>query len=146
MLKKFLETSRIVRNSQTKRWFQAENVLDLKLDMPLRTTQEYAPPTICPQIKSIVTDVIRNETDNNHLVIKLPAHSVGRNASKLEQEGKYKQATRVMVDMHNYRCVFFCIWSFHFVMMVLFQKSAGSQVRESRISIDEIVPLYLFHF
>lgn len=71
--------------------------------MPLRTTQDYTAPVICPQIKSIVNDVIRNELESNHLIIKLPAHSVGRNSSKLEQEGKYKQATKVMVDMHNYR-------------------------------------------
>ncbi|KAJ8952703.1 hypothetical protein NQ318_021020 [Aromia moschata] len=82
---------------------EGENVLDLKLDMPLRTTQDYTPPLICPQIKSIVSDLIRNEMENNHVIVKLPAHSVGRNSSKLEQEGKYKQATKVMVDMHNYR-------------------------------------------
>ncbi|VEN59902.1 unnamed protein product [Callosobruchus maculatus] len=74
-----------------------------RLDMPLRTTQDYQPPNICPQIKSIVTDVIRGEMENNRLVVKMPTHSAGRNSSKLEQEGKYKQATKVMVDMHNYR-------------------------------------------
>ncbi|XP_057664341.1 kinesin-like protein Klp68D [Diorhabda carinulata] len=84
--------------------YRGENVLDLKLDMPLRTTQDYAPPGICPQIKSIVADVIRKETENNHVIVKMPSHSMGRTlTSKLEQEGKYKQATKVMVDMHNYR-------------------------------------------
>ncbi|KAJ8921643.1 hypothetical protein NQ315_010552 [Exocentrus adspersus] len=92
-----------IQTCQNSPKYRGENVLDLKLDMPLRTTQDYNAPAICPQIKSIVNDVIRNEMDNNHIVIKLPAHSVGRNSSKLEQEGKYKQATKVMVDMHNYR-------------------------------------------
>ncbi|KAJ8934379.1 hypothetical protein NQ314_013420 [Rhamnusium bicolor] len=92
-----------VQMSQNSPTYRGENVMDLKLDMPLRTTQEYTAPIICPQIKSIVNDVIRNEMENNHIIVKLPAHSVGRNSSKLEQEGKYKQATKVMVDMHNYR-------------------------------------------
>uniref|UniRef100_A0A6P7F9C4 Kinesin-like protein n=1 Tax=Diabrotica virgifera virgifera TaxID=50390 RepID=A0A6P7F9C4_DIAVI len=84
--------------------YRGENVLDLKLDMPLRTTQDYTPPAVCPQIKSIVTDVIRKEMESNHIVVKMPSHSMGRTlSSKLEQEGKYKQATKVMVDMHNYR-------------------------------------------
>lgn len=73
--------------------------------MPLRTTQEYSPPLICPQIKSIVNDVIMNEMENNHIIVKLPAHhsSARNSSSKIEQEGKYKQATKVMVDMHNYK-------------------------------------------
>lgn len=83
--------------------YRGENILDLKLDMALRTTQDYVPPAICPQIKAIVNDVIRNEMENNHITVKLPMNSVGRNSSKLEQEGKYKQATRNMVDMHNYK-------------------------------------------
>ncbi|CAH1116212.1 unnamed protein product [Phaedon cochleariae] len=84
--------------------YRGENVLDLKLDMPLRTTQDYTPPAICPQIKSIVTDVIKNELEHGHIVIKMPSHSMGRNvSSKVEQEGKYKQATKAMVDMHNFR-------------------------------------------
>lgn len=79
-------------------------MLDLKLEMPLRTTQDYTPPLICPQIKSIVNDVIMNEMENNHIIVKLPAHHASaRNSSKMEQEGKYRQATKVMVDMHNYK-------------------------------------------
>nr|CAH7740336.1 unnamed protein product [Callosobruchus chinensis] len=92
-----------IQMSQSSPKYRGENILDLKLDMPLRTTQDYQPPNICPQIKSIVTDVIRGEMENNRVVVKMPTHSAGRNSSKLEQEGKYKQATKVMVDMHNYR-------------------------------------------
>lgn len=77
--------------------------MDLKLDMPIRTTQDYNSPVICPQIKAIVNDVIKSDVDSSHIYVKLPAHSVGRNSSKLDQEGKYKQATKVVVDMHNYR-------------------------------------------
>lgn len=84
--------------------FKGENILDLKLEMPLRTTQDYSSPVICPQIKSIVNDVILNEMENNHLVVKMPTHHASsRNSSKMEQEGKYRQATKVMVDMHNYK-------------------------------------------
>lgn len=72
--------------------------------MPLRTTQEYSPPAVCPQIKSIVTDVVKKESESSHIIVKMSSHSMGRTlSSKLEQEGKYKQATKVMVDMHNYR-------------------------------------------
>ncbi|CAG9858153.1 unnamed protein product [Phyllotreta striolata] len=84
--------------------YRGENVLDLKLDMPLRTTQDYTPPAVCPQIKSIVTDVMKKEMENSRIVVKMPSHTIGRTlSSKLEQEGKYKQATKMMVDMHNYR-------------------------------------------
>ncbi|XP_074038084.1 kinesin-like protein Klp68D [Leptinotarsa decemlineata] len=93
-----------IQMSQTMPKYRGENVLDLKLDMPLRTTQDYTPPSICPQIKSIVGGVIQKEIDNNRIVIKMPTHAVGRSSSsKIEQEGKYKQATRMMVDMNSYR-------------------------------------------
>ncbi|KAG5874663.1 hypothetical protein JTB14_012945 [Gonioctena quinquepunctata] len=93
-----------IQMSQTTPKYRGENVLDLKLDMPLRTTQDYTPPSICPQVKSIVGNVIQKELENNHIVIKIPTHSIGRNStSKLEQEGKYKQATRMMVDVNSYR-------------------------------------------
>ncbi|CAH1114393.1 unnamed protein product [Psylliodes chrysocephalus] len=93
-----------IQMSQTTPKYRGENILDLKLDMPLRTTQEYSPPAVCPQIKSIVTDVVRKESESSHIIVKMPSHSMGRTlSSKLEQEGKYKQATKVMVDMHNYR-------------------------------------------
>lgn len=83
--------------------FKGENILDLKLDMPLRTTQDYIAPAVCPQIKALVTDVIKKETDNSHIVCRMPPHSVlGRGgASKLEQEGKYKQALKSLVDVHS---------------------------------------------
>lgn len=72
--------------------------------MPLRTTQDYTPPLICPQVKCIVNEVIINEMRNNHLTVKISAHhSSARNSSKMEQEGKYRQATNVLVDMHNYK-------------------------------------------
>lgn len=77
--------------------------MDLKLDLPLKTTQDFVPPTICPQIKAIVADAIKDEMLNSHTTVKMPVHSVGRNSSKLEQEGKYKQATKTVIDMHNYR-------------------------------------------
>jgi hypothetical protein len=84
--------------------FQGENVLDLKLDMPLRITQDYACPVICPQIKATVTNMILHDAENNILVVKALPHTVGaRNTSKLEHEGKYKQATKFVIDMQNYR-------------------------------------------
>ncbi|KAH1027568.1 kinesin-like protein Klp68D [Dendroctonus ponderosae] len=89
--------------TQTK--YRGENILDLKLDMPLRTTQDYTPPAICPQIKALVNDVIKREMENSHMVIRLAPHSVvGRsNTSKLEQEGKYNQALKSLVDVHSLR-------------------------------------------
>ncbi|XP_066259382.1 kinesin-like protein Klp68D [Euwallacea similis] len=94
-----------VHQSQTQPKYRGENVLDLKLDMPLRTTQDYAAPTICPQIKALVTDVIKREMENSHVIIRVPPHSVmGRSStSKLEQEGKYKQALRSLVDVHSFK-------------------------------------------
>ncbi|XP_060523746.1 kinesin-like protein Klp68D [Cylas formicarius] len=81
--------------------YRGENVLDLKLDMPLRITQDYTPPAICPQVKAIVTDLIQNEIDNSHLTIKMAPHSSARGTSKLEQENKYKMATKIFTDVHN---------------------------------------------
>ncbi|KAL1505510.1 hypothetical protein ABEB36_005059 [Hypothenemus hampei] len=92
-----------VHQAQTQPKYRSENILDLKLDMPLRTTQDYTPPSICPQIKALVNDVIKREMDNGHLVIRLPPHSVlGRSSSsKLDQEGKYKQALKSLVDVNS---------------------------------------------
>lgn len=83
--------------------YRGENILDLKLDMPLRTTQDYKPPSVCPQIKAFVSNVIMQDSQNNHIVVKLPPHSVGfkSSTSKIEKEGKYKQATRNVVEMHS---------------------------------------------
>lgn len=79
--------------------------MDLKLDMPLRITQDYVCPKICPQIKATVSNVIRHEAENNKIVIKALPHTLsGRNASKLEHDGKYKQATKFVVDMQQLRC------------------------------------------
>lgn len=71
--------------------------------MPLRTTQDYVAPAVCPQIKALVTDVIKKERDNSHIVCRMPPHSVlGRGGtSKLEQEGKYKQALKSLVDVNS---------------------------------------------
>ncbi|CAH0553517.1 unnamed protein product [Brassicogethes aeneus] len=89
--------------SQNSSKYRGENVLDLKLDMPLRTTQDFAAPAICPQIKAVVADTIKDEMQKSHILVKIPVHSVSRNSSKVEQEGKYKQATKTVVEMHNYR-------------------------------------------
>ncbi|XP_044262844.1 LOW QUALITY PROTEIN: uncharacterized protein LOC123010207 [Tribolium madens] len=84
--------------------YRGENVLDLKLDMPLRITQDYNSPIICPQIKATVTNMILHDVENNTIVVKALPHTVSaRNTSKLEHEGKYKQATKFVIDMQNYR-------------------------------------------
>lgn len=93
-----------IQQGQLNPKYRGENVLDLKLDMPLRTTQDYVPPAICPQIKALVNDVIKKEMDNCHVTIKMAPHSMSRSAggvSKLEQEGKYKQALRSLVDVNS---------------------------------------------
>ncbi|KAK9878961.1 hypothetical protein WA026_003780 [Henosepilachna vigintioctopunctata] len=92
-----------IQHCQNNSKYRVENVLDLKLDMPLRTTQEYVYPAICPQIKAFVSNVITQESQNNHIVVKLPSHSIGMKSatSKLEKEGKYKQAIRNIVEVHN---------------------------------------------
>lgn len=79
-------------------------MLDLKLDMPLKITQEYCMPVICPQIKATVTNMILHDAENNCIVVKSLPHTLGaRNTSKMENEGKYKQATKFVIDMQNYR-------------------------------------------
>ncbi|KAF7272363.1 hypothetical protein GWI33_014851 [Rhynchophorus ferrugineus] len=91
-----------IQQGQTNPRYRGENVLDLKLDMPLRTTQDYTPPAICPQVKALVNDVIKKEMENSHVTIKMAPHAVSRmSASKLEQEGKYKQALRSLVDVNS---------------------------------------------
>ncbi|XP_044761905.1 kinesin-like protein Klp68D [Coccinella septempunctata] len=90
-----------VQRSHNSSKYRGENILDLNLDMPLRTTQDYTYPAVCPQIKAFVSNIITQESQNNH--IKLPAHSVAVKSatSKLEKEGKYKQAIRNIVEVHN---------------------------------------------
>lgn len=84
--------------------YRAENVLDLKLDMPLRTTQDYTRPTVCPQVKSAVKNVIRNDTENNRIVIKLSPHGFSvRGISKSELEGRFNKAARNTVEVSNNR-------------------------------------------
>lgn len=79
-------------------------MLDLKLDMPLRITQDYVCPIICPQIKATVTNMILQDAENNVIAVKALPHTVSaRNTSKVEHEGKYKQATKFVVDMQNFR-------------------------------------------
>ncbi|CAH1126341.1 unnamed protein product [Ceutorhynchus assimilis] len=92
-----------VEQAITQPKYRGENILNLKLDMPLRTTQDYTPPAICPQIKALVDDIIKKEMENSHITIRLPPHSVMSRSttSKLEQEGKYKQALKSLVDVHN---------------------------------------------
>lgn len=83
---------------------QAENVLDLKLDMPLRTTQDYIRPTICPQVKAAVKNVIKHDTDNNRIILKMAPHGFSaRSVSKSELEGRFNKASRNTVEVHNYR-------------------------------------------
>ncbi|XP_065169529.1 kinesin-like protein Klp68D isoform X2 [Atheta coriaria] len=83
--------------------FRAENILDLKLDLPLRTTQDYVKPTVCPQVKAAVKNVIKQDADNNRIVIKLAPHGFsGRGVSKTELEGRFNKAARNTVEVNNY--------------------------------------------
>ncbi|KAK9737063.1 hypothetical protein QE152_g11006 [Popillia japonica] len=82
--------------------YRAENVLDLKLDMPIRTTQDYVRPTICPQVKAAVKNVIKQDTENNRIVVKLAPHGFSmRGISKTELEGRYNKASRNTIEVHN---------------------------------------------
>ncbi|XP_017776123.1 PREDICTED: kinesin-like protein Klp68D isoform X2 [Nicrophorus vespilloides] len=82
--------------------YRAENILDLKLDLPLRTTQEYTRPTVCPQVKAAVKNVIRQDAENNRIVVKLAPHGfTGRGISKTELEGRYNKAARNMVEVNK---------------------------------------------
>lgn len=84
--------------------YRAENVLDLKLDMPLRTTQDYVRPVVCPQVKSAVKNVIRNDTENNRIVVKVAPHGFSvRGISKSELEGRFNKAARNTIEVSNYR-------------------------------------------
>lgn len=84
--------------------YRAENVLDLKLDMPIRTTQDYVRPSICPQVKAAVKNVIKQDSENNRVVVKLAPHGFSmRGVSKSELEGRYNKASRNTIEVHNYR-------------------------------------------
>lgn len=77
-------------------------MLDLKLDMPLRTTQDYVRPTVCPQVKAVVKNLIRDDTENSRIVIKLSPHGFStRGISKNELEGRYNKAVRTTVEVYN---------------------------------------------
>lgn len=84
--------------------YRNENVLDLSLDMPLKTTTDYNRPTICPQVKAAVKNVIRNDMENNKIVIKLSPHGFSmKGISKTELEGRYNKAARNTVEVRNNR-------------------------------------------
>lgn len=106
--------------------------------MPIRTTQDYNPPVICPQIKAIVNDVIKSDIECSHINVKLPVHSVGRNSSKLDQEGKYKQATKVVVDMHNYKYVVLWIYDVSFNEILCLQKPSNAEVRKIGFPLGDL--------
>lgn len=72
--------------------------------MPLRTTQDYNRPVICPQVKAAVKKVIRTDTENNRITIKMSPHTFSmRGISKSELEGRYNKAARNTVEVHNNR-------------------------------------------
>ncbi|KAF5293840.1 hypothetical protein FQR65_LT10978 [Abscondita terminalis] len=84
--------------------YRNENVLDLSLDMPLKTTIEYNRPVICPQVKAAVKNVIRNDTENNKIVIKVSPQGFSmKGLSKTELEGRYNKAARNTVEVRNNR-------------------------------------------
>lgn len=73
--------------------------------MPLRTTQDYTRPTICPQVKAAVKNVVKHDTENNRIIIKMAPHGFGSRSSvsKTELEGRYNKASRNTVEVNNYR-------------------------------------------
>ncbi|XP_071051018.1 kinesin-like protein Klp68D isoform X2 [Onthophagus taurus] len=86
--------------------YRAENVLDLKLDMPIRTTQDYVRPTVCPQVKAAVKNVIKQDQENNKIVVKLAPHGFSmRGVSKTELEGRFNKAARNTIEVNNYNRV-----------------------------------------
>lgn len=77
--------------------------MDLKLDMPLRTTQDYVKPDICPQVKAAVKNVISCDMDCSRIVVKMPPHGFSmRGVSKGELEGRYNKAAR-NTEVYNNR-------------------------------------------
>lgn len=94
----------LLKSSENNFRYRNENVLDLSLDMPLKTTMEYNRPTICPQVKAAVKNVIRSDTENNKIVIKSSPHGFSmKGLSKTELEGRYNKAARNTVEVRNNR-------------------------------------------
>ncbi|XP_025832822.1 kinesin-like protein Klp68D isoform X2 [Agrilus planipennis] len=93
-----------IKKSEASPRYRGENVIELKLDLPLRTTQNYLRPAICPQVKAAVKNVIKHELDNNKVVVKIPPHGFSvRGISKIELEGRYNKAARNTIEVHNNR-------------------------------------------
>lgn len=76
--------------------------MDLKLDMPLRTTQDYIQPRLCPQVKAAVQNVILWDTNNNTVTIKSMPHSFSlKGFSRVELENRFNQAAQNTSTVYN---------------------------------------------
>lgn len=82
--------------------FQGENVLDLPLDIALRTTQEYKVPSVCPQVRAAVQNIIRSDTNNNTIVVKIAPHGFpSKTVSKAELENRFNKASRYTTEVYK---------------------------------------------
>jgi kinesin family protein 3/17 len=43
--------------------FKCENILDLDLDMPMRTTYEYKNPKVSPSLQAVLAEAMKTEDD-----------------------------------------------------------------------------------
>lgn len=75
------------------------------MDMPLRTTQDYVPPLICPQVKAAVQNLLKYDANNNTVIVKVLPHSLSssRGISKSELESRFIKAARNMSEVRNYK-------------------------------------------
>lgn len=77
-------------------------MLDLSLDIALRTTQDYIPPSVCPQVRAAVQNIIRSDMNNNMVVVKIAPHGYpSRTVSKAELENRFNKASRYTTEVYN---------------------------------------------
>lgn len=77
-------------------------MLDLPLDIALRTTQDYIPPAVCPQVRAAVQNIIRSDMNNNTVIVKIAPHGfASRTISKAELENRFNKASRYTTEVYN---------------------------------------------
>lgn len=77
-------------------------MLDLHIDKALRTTQDYIPPSVCPQVRAAVQNIIRSDMNNNTIIVKIAPHGFSsKSVSKAELENRFNKASRYTTEVYN---------------------------------------------
>lgn len=77
-------------------------MLDLPLDIALRTTQDYKVPSVCPQVRAAVQNIIRSDMNNSNVVVKIAPHGFpSRTISKAELENRFNKASRHTTEVYK---------------------------------------------